>query len=230
MIRVLLASLVFSTSLATGQTQNSQEGSLNTSNVDSTVSSNNNTEDRSVSNTYNGAGSSSDMPVYSAVAPSYMSNGIETCLQGSGSSLQTGILGITRGGYATDEDCNRRRDARLLNELGMTVAAIARMCGDEDIWRSMFLSGTPCPIQQQGRLVVGKSAFLLMKLNPSLYIPEYGDVRMVRRALITDAPPEPRFTDTQLWYNAILDIGIESDEEQIDDIESVSSRFRSSLD
>jgi hypothetical protein len=42
---------------------NNQEGSLNTNTVGSTVSSNNQSEDRSVSNTYNGAGSSSDMPV-----------------------------------------------------------------------------------------------------------------------------------------------------------------------
>ena len=66
---------------------NNQEGSLNTNTVGSTVSSNNQSEDRSVSNTYNGAGSSSDMPVGSAIAPSYMSNGVETCLQGQGSSL-----------------------------------------------------------------------------------------------------------------------------------------------
>ena len=47
---------------------NTQEGSLNTNTVGSTVSSNNQTEDRSVSNTYNGAGSSSDMPVGSAIS------------------------------------------------------------------------------------------------------------------------------------------------------------------
>mgnify|MGYP003649359277 FL=1 len=63
---------------------NTQDGSLNTNTVGSTVSSHNNSKDESVSNTYNGAGSSSDMPVGSAIAPSYMSNGMETCLQGSG--------------------------------------------------------------------------------------------------------------------------------------------------
>ena len=54
---------------------NNQDGSLNTNTVGSTVSSNNNSKDESVSNTYNGAGSSSSMPVGSAIAPSYMSNG-----------------------------------------------------------------------------------------------------------------------------------------------------------
>ena len=64
--------------------QNTQDGSLNTNTVGSVVSSNNNSKDESVSNTYNGAGSSSSMPVGSAIAPSYMSNGMETCLQGVG--------------------------------------------------------------------------------------------------------------------------------------------------
>ena len=49
---------------------NNQDGSLNTNTVGSTVSSNNNSKDESVSNTYNGAGSSSSMPVGSAIAPS----------------------------------------------------------------------------------------------------------------------------------------------------------------
>ena len=48
---------------------NLQDGSLNTNTVGSTVSSNNNSKDDSVTNTYNGAGSSSSMPVGSAIAP-----------------------------------------------------------------------------------------------------------------------------------------------------------------
>lgn len=197
------------------ENNNSQDGSLNTNTVDSTVSSNNVTEDHSVSNTYNGAGSSSDMPVGSAIAPTYLSSGMDTCLMGGGASLQTGVMGIAKGGYKLDEECNRRRDAKTLSDLGMKVAAVARMCEDEIVWKSMFMSGTPCPIQQRGRLVVGKRAFLLMKTNPTLYIPEYGEVGK-------------KLTDTQLWYNAILGIGVESDEEEVDNTESVSSRFRSS--
>ena len=50
--------------------ENTQTGSLNTSTNNSTVSSNNQSKDDSVTNTYNGAGSSSDMPVGSAIAPS----------------------------------------------------------------------------------------------------------------------------------------------------------------
>ena len=214
----------------TADNTNNQEGSLNTNTVGSTVSSNNQTEDRSVSNTYNGAGSSSDMPVGSAIAPTYMSNGVETCLQGQGGSLQTGIIGITRGNYKSDNDCNRRRDSKVLSDLGMKVAAIARMCEDVNVWRSMFVSGTPCPILSGSKLVVGKRAFLLMKREPELYIPDYGKVRMRVHATFSKKPAYPAYTKTQKWYNKILKIGETiSDEENNDDVISVSVKFRSSL-
>jgi hypothetical protein len=194
---------------------NQQEGSLNTSNNNSTVSSNNTTTDGSTSNTYNGAGSSSEIPVGSAISPTYMSNGSETCLQGTGGSLQTVAVGFSSGTYKKDFNCNRRRDAKVLSDLGMKVAAIARMCEDITVWRSMFLSGTPCPILQRGKLVVGKRAFLVMKTQPEIYIPDYGKVK---RSL----------TDTQVWYNTILGIGESINEENTEDTVSISDRFRSS--
>tara|TARA_B110000858_G_scaffold193448_1_gene245953 strand:+ start:336 stop:1064 length:729 start_codon:yes stop_codon:yes gene_type:complete len=211
---------------------NTQDGSLNTSTVGSTVSSNNNSKDESVSNTYNGAGSSSSMPVGSAIAPSYMSNGMETCLQGSGRSIQTGLIGYTDGSYEADVDCNRRRDAKLLSDLGMKVAAISRLCqGSVETFRAMMLSATPCPVIASGKLIVGKRAFLLMKTQPTLYIPDYGEVRMLKHAVFTRRPKFPRYTDAQKWYNQILGIGTEDANEKQDEsiIESVSDQFRSSI-
>ena len=190
---------------------NQQDGSLNTYNGDgSNVNSNNNTQDDSVSNTYNGAGSSSEMPVGSAITPSYMSNGVETCLKGIGSSVQTVVVGWSKGKYKIDEECNRRRDAKVLSDLGMKVAAVARMCESVEVWRSMFISGTPCPILSNGRLIVGKRAFLVMKMNPETYIPDYNK-------------------KTKEWYNKILQIGENTDDAEEDDDVSVSDRFRSSL-
>jgi hypothetical protein len=187
---------------------NAQEGSLNTFHGDnSTTNSNNTTTDTSTSNTYNGAGSSSEIPVGSAITPSYMSNGIETCLKGIGSSVQTVVVGWSEGKYKIDENCNRRRDAKVLSDLGMKVAAVARMCEAVDVWKSMFLSGTPCPILSNGKLVVGKRAMLVMKRQPDVYIPDYNE-------------------DTQDWYNTILNIGGEDTDEE-DDIISVSAKFRS---
>ena len=189
---------------------NQQDGSLNTYNGDgSNVNSNNNTEDKSVSNTYNGAGSSSEMPVGSAISPSYMSNGMDTCLKGTGGSLQTVGVGISSGSYDVDPECNRRRDAKVLSDLNMKVAAVARMCQSVDVWKAMFISGTPCPILSNGRLIVGKRAFLVMKMNPETYIPDYNK-------------------NTKEWYNTILKIG-ETVEDEEEDTSSISDKFRSSI-
>ena len=212
-MRVLLA-LLFVALSATADNQ--QDGSLNTSNVDSTVSSNNTTTDDSTSNTYNGAGAGSPIPVGSAIAPSYMANGSETCLQGTSGSIQTTMLGFSKGSHVEDLNCNRRRDAKVLSDLGMKVAAIARMCEDVKVWRSMFVSGTPCPILNNGQLIVGKRAFLVMKTEPETYIPDYGTV-------------EKKLTSNQIWYNNLLNIGKTINEDSIDtDDESVSDKFRSS--
>jgi hypothetical protein len=190
---------------------NSQEGSLNTFHGDDSITnSNNNTTDTSTSNTYNGAGSSSEIPVGSAITPSYMSNGMDTCLKGSGGSLQTVGVGISSGAYEVDPNCDRRRDAKLLSDLGMKVAAVSRMCESLEVWKSMLMSGTPCPILQNSRLVAGKRAYLALKMQPEIYIPDYN-------------------RKTKEWYDTILNIGETVNEEQDEDIISVSSKFRSSV-
>ena len=204
----LLFLLLFSAAVSA---DNSQEGSLNTFHGDnSTTNSNNTTEDRSISNTYNGAGSSSEMPVGSAITPSYMSNGMDTCLKGTGGSLQTVGVGISSGSYEVDPNCDRRRDAKLLSDLGMKVAAVSRMCDSLEVWKSMFVSGTPCPILQNSRLVAGKRAYLAMKMNPEIYIPDYNK-------------------QTKEWYDSILNIGETINEEHAEDAPSVSTMFRSSI-
>jgi hypothetical protein len=80
-----------------------------------------------------------------------------------------------------------------------------------------------------GRLVVGRQAFLLMKMQPSLYIPDYGKVKVYRQATYSKHPPVKRYNDTQVWYNSILGIGAENEAEDIADSgasQSLSDRFR----
>ena len=190
---------------------NAQEGSLNTYHGEGAiVSSNNTTTDTSTSNTYNGAGSSSEIPVGSAISPSYMSNGMDTSLKGTGGSLQTVGVGFSSGGYEIDPNCDRRRDAKLLSDLGMKVSAVARLCQSLDVWKAMFVSGTPCPVLSNGKLVVGKRAFLVMKRQPETYIPDYN-------------------RDTKDWYNTLLNIGGGEATDEEDDNTSISAKFRSSL-
>ena len=207
MFRILFLLFVSVSVLA----NNAQEGSLNTFHGNnSTTNSNNITTDTSTSNTYNGAGSSSEIPVGSAISPSYMSNGQDTCLKGEGGSLQTVGVGISSGAYEVDPNCDRRRDAKLLSDLGMKVAAVSRMCESLEVWKAMLMSGTPCPILQNSRLVAGKRAYLALKMQPEVYIPDYN-------------------RKTKEWYDTILNIGETVNEEQAEDIISVSAKFRSSI-
>ena len=220
---------------------NTQEGSLNTSNVSSTVSSNNTTTDTSSTTTNNGAGAGKPIPPPSAISPSYMSNGVETCLQGASGSISTSVVGISGGKFKADDNCNRRRDTKVLSDLGMKVAAVARMCQDLDVWRSMFISGTPCPILARGKLLVGKRAYLAMKSSPELYIPDYGfvieegksdKVCQVKKGKKTCQKVVSKHTATQEWYNKILGIG-ETNETETDENGSgmsISERFRSGDD
>ena len=229
-LAVLLVSFFVMSSYTFAQT-NAQTGDLNTNTQDSTVSSYNETQSSTTTNNYNGAGSASKIPPGSAISPSYMSNGSETCLQGASGGLQTNMIGFSAGGYQEDEHCNRRRDAKVLNDLGMKVAAVSRMCEDILVWRSMFVSGTPCPILHNGKMVVGKRAYLVMKMNPEIYIPDYGEVKQ-KKSWKGNKPDEVVYTETQLWYNTILGIGVEenAEEDTSDSSISVSERFRSNRD
>ena len=230
-----------------GDGSTNQEGNLNTNNVDSTVNSNNNTTTDSVSNVYNGAGSSGGIPPNTAMAPSYMSSGLESCVEGISGSVQTQVFGIATGKYIEYENCNRRRDAKVLNDLNMKVAAVSRMCESVQVWRSMFVSGTPCPLLQNGKLIVGKRAYLVMKRDPVTYIPDYGDLKFdtepfYRCRQYTSGPRKgdlrdcdaveykmtPRYTETQLWYNKLLGIGEVNEEitDNGDEPMSISERFR----
>jgi len=186
---------------------NDQEGSLNTYHGEnSTTNSNNQTTDTSTSNTYNGAGSSSEIPVGSAISPTFMSNGSDTCLKGTAGSVQTVAVGFSSGGYELDVDCTRLKYSRMLSTLGLKVAAVSMLCQSEEVFKSMILAGSPCPFISNGRLVAGKRGLMLIKQNPELYIPDYKKNRK--------------------YYNGILQIGKVSEDVEEDSI-SISDKYRS---
>lgn len=200
----LLALLFF----ASASLANNQEGSLNNYHGSNSVAnSNNTTTDKSTSNTYNGAGSSSEMPVGSAISPTFMSNGSDTCLKGTAGSLQTVAVGFSSGGYELDQDCVRLKYSRMLSTLGLKVAAVSMLCQSVEVYRSMLLAGSPCPFINNGRLVAGKRGLMLIKQNPELYIPDYKKSRK--------------------YYDGILQIGKVSKDVEEDYI-SISDKYRSS--
>jgi hypothetical protein len=172
------------------------EGDLNTSN-----SNNNN-----VTKTFNGAGSRS-MPASTAIAPSLMSNGTQSCLKSLSGGVQLVGIGLSSGMYRQDEECNRRLNAITLSNMGMKVASVSLMCQNAQVWRAMFMSATPCPIIRSGRLLVGKNALLAIKQNPELWIPDYEE--------------ESEF------YDQLLAGGGDENGEQDSTGVSLSERFRS---
>lgn len=149
----------------------SQTGDLNTNQQGATVDSNNTTTTNT--NQYNGAGSASEIPVASAVAPSLMSGGNDSCLKSTSGGISSLHFGLSSGNYVQDEECNRRKDAQMLFTLNMKIAAITRMCQSDDVWLSMFESGTPCPLIVGGKVVAGKNAYLTMKRAPEKFVRNY---------------------------------------------------------
>ena len=90
----------------------------------------------------------------SASAPSYNSMTQDVCSTGASVGVQTFGLGFSGGKHFIDKNCERLKLARILNDFGMKVAAVAILCQDERVFESMIQAGTPCPIDGK----IGKEA------------------------------------------------------------------------
>ncbi len=95
----------------------------------------------------------------SAGAPSYNSMTQDVCAVGASMGVQTFGLGVSGGKHFIDKNCERLKLARILNDFGMKVAAVAILCQDERVFESMIQAGTPCPIDGK----IGKEASKLWK-------------------------------------------------------------------
>jgi len=89
-----------------------------------------------------------------AGAPSYNSMTQDVCAVGASAGLQTFGIGVSGGKHFIDKNCERLKLARILNDFGMKVAAVAILCQDERVFESMIQAGTPCPIDGK----IGKNA------------------------------------------------------------------------
>lgn len=87
-------------------------------------------------------------PPPSAISPQFSSgNNSDLCTIGASASVQTQILGISAGGTFTEENCQRLKNAKVLYDMGMKVAAVSTMCQDPNVFDAMMNAGTPCPYQ-----------------------------------------------------------------------------------
>ena len=140
-------------------TQNNTSGS--NTNITGGYDSTSNTTYQSGSSSNTTSNSTSNSNIKSAPptasAPSYNSMTQDVCSTGASMGVQTFGLGISGGKHFIDENCERLKLARILNDFGMKVAAVAILCQDERVFESMIQAGTPCPIDGK----IGKDALIL---------------------------------------------------------------------
>ena len=100
-----------------------------------------NTTTTNTTNAYSG----DSRVVNSASAPSMSAMSQDLCVVGVSVGAQKFGIGFSGGTYRTDENCERIKLSKVLNDLGMKVAAVSILCQDERVFHAMIQSGTPCP-------------------------------------------------------------------------------------
>ncbi len=73
---------------------------------------------------------------------------------GISGSVTTSIVGVSGGKHFIDENCERIKLAKVLQDFGMKVASVAILCQDRRVFEAMNSAGTPCPFQGK----IGKEA------------------------------------------------------------------------
>ena len=98
-----------------------------------------------------------NQPPPSAISPQFSSGmNSDLCTIGVAGAVQTQILGISAGTTFTEENCIRLKNAKVLYDMGMKVAAVSVMCQDQKVFDAMMHAGTPCPYNGQ----IGEAARL----------------------------------------------------------------------
>ena len=158
-IFISLFAILFATNVWAGSTQTNVSGS-NTA-IEGNYSSESSTTYEEGSSSSSTTSSTTNSNIKSAPpsssAPSYNSMTQDVCAVGASAGIQTFGVGVSAGKHFIDKNCERLKLARILNDFGMKVAAVAILCQDERVFESMIQAGTPCPIDGK----IGKNALAL---------------------------------------------------------------------
>jgi hypothetical protein len=117
--------------------------SSTTSTYQSGSSSNSTTTTNSTTNAYSG----DTRVAATATAPSMSAYSQDLCVVGYSGGVSTFGIGVSGGSYTTDQNCERIKLSKVLNDLGMKVAAVSILCQDARVFYAMEQSGTPCPFE-----------------------------------------------------------------------------------
>ena len=124
----------------------------------------------------------------SAIAPSIMSYSQDLCTTGASSAVQTQFFGVSTGRSVRDENCERLKNSKALYDMGMKVAAVALLCENPGVWRSMMQAGTPCPYKGK----IGEEARIAWEQNPEER-PDWEDVKKELATHEFKAYTKPKF-------------------------------------
>jgi hypothetical protein len=119
-------------------------------------------------------------PVPAAIAPSMSAFSQDVCGIPVSGAVSSTVIGVSGGTVYTDQNCERIKLAKTLNDLGLKVSAVAVLCGDNRVWDAMMLSGTPCPYDG---LVGDAARDAWIKKNPERFEKLYGKVPPLSTAL-----------------------------------------------
>ena len=84
-------------------------------------------------------------PPPSAITPQISASNSDLCTVGVAGAVQTQILGISAGRTVRDMNCEKLKNAKVMYDMGMKVAAVSVMCQDQRVFDAMMNAGTPCP-------------------------------------------------------------------------------------
>ena len=155
---------------ATTNTQTNQSGSNTTisggySQESTTTYQSGSSSNTTTTNTTN-AYSGDTRVANSASAPSMSAMSQDLCVVGISGGISTVGIGLSGGTYITDENCERIKLSKVLNDLGMKVAAVSILCQDPRVFFAMEQSGTPCPFEGKIGAAASEQWLKYNKLRP----------------------------------------------------------------
>jgi hypothetical protein len=113
----------------------------------------------------------SGMPVPSAMSPSISAFSNDMCAAPYSGGANTGVISISGGGVINDGNCERIKLSKVLNDLGLKVAAVSVLCQDDRVFEAMLQAGSACPING----AIGDAALLAwFELKPEVFARLYG--------------------------------------------------------
>lgn len=115
-------------------------------------------------------------PPSTAISPSISMMSQDICAVPVSGAISSTVIGFSGGTVTKDENCERIKLAKVLNDVGLKVAAVSILCQDARVWDAMEMSGSPCPI---GGSIGDAARKAWIELHPDRFVRLYGAVPKV---------------------------------------------------